>query len=150
MLIRWIKMIIPTILCVGILAPAYADEPWQSIPDEKYTDVNQVGLMINNNGFLGTNLPNELSPPSFEYPLGTDLERLIRGGIWIGAINVDNDTLVSTGTIDGAYGWDAFQLASQVAQATSRIPIRTGVVNPYDRHPIKTGLGAMTTQTLAQ
>ncbi|MHA1839096.1 MAG: LLM class flavin-dependent oxidoreductase [Candidatus Ranarchaeia archaeon] len=53
-------------------------------------------------------------------------------------------------TIDGAYGWDAFQVASVVARATSKINVRMAVVNPYDRHPIKTGLDAMTTQSIAK
>jgi hypothetical protein len=88
--------------------PAAADD-FISAPDAKYTDVNQVGLMINNNGFLGTNLPSaggepSSDDPSFEYPLGTDLERIVRGGIWIGAVDVDNDTFVSTSTIDGYAG----------------------------------------------
>ncbi|MBN1825755.1 MAG: hypothetical protein JW958_05765 [Candidatus Eisenbacteria bacterium] len=94
-----------TILVAALLAaaPLSAQDEYRSIPDQKFTSVNQIGLMINNNGFLGTNLPSELSPPSFEYPLGTDLERMIRGGIWIGAINVDNDTLVSHAAIDAYY-----------------------------------------------
>ena len=66
------------------------------------------------------------------------------------AKNIEAKGFDSIWTIDGAYGWDAFQLASQVAQATSTIQVRMGMVNPYDRHPIKTGLGAMTTQTIAK
>lgn len=88
---------------LAALAPRIAHAQ-QSQPDAKFTDINLLGLMVNNNGFLGTNLPNGQSPPSFEYPLGTDLERMIAGGLWIGAINVDGDTLVSTGAIDAFFG----------------------------------------------
>ena len=55
----------------------------------------------------------------------------------------------SVWTIDGAYGWDAFQTASFVAHATSKIAVRMALVNPYDRHPVKTGLSAATTQSIA-
>ncbi|NNE09052.1 MAG: hypothetical protein HKN20_10880, partial [Gemmatimonadetes bacterium] len=53
------------LLAALVAAPAEAQ---QSQPDAKFTDINLIGLMVNNNGFLGTNLPNGQSPPSFEYP----------------------------------------------------------------------------------
>ncbi len=93
---------IPIVLILAAAASSAGDD-FISAPDAKFTSVNQIGLTVNNNGFLGTNLPNAESDPSFEYPLGTDIERMIRGGIWIGAINADNDTLVSTATLDGSY-----------------------------------------------
>ena len=55
----------------------------------------------------------------------------------------------SVWTSDGAYGWDAFSIVTLVTQATSRIRTHMAVVNPYDRHPIKSGLAAMTAQYLA-
>jgi len=35
--------------------------------------------------------------PSMEYPLGSQIEHLISAGIWVGAVNADGDTVVSTG-----------------------------------------------------
>ena len=90
-------------LALVLSTQAFCQGSYISTPDRKFTSVNQVGIMINNNGYMGTNLPNAQSPPSFEYPLGTDIERMIRGGIWIGAINADNDHLVSTATLDESY-----------------------------------------------
>ena len=100
-------IIAASILLLGITAVVpFAQENYVSVSDRQYTNVNKIGLMINNNGFLGTNLPNEFSPPSFEFPLGTDYERMVRGGIWVGAINNNGDRLVSTGTISGIAGGD--------------------------------------------
>ncbi|MFH1680925.1 MAG: hypothetical protein ABIH26_09815 [Candidatus Eisenbacteria bacterium] len=104
------KTAIPLALAAALavaLAPAAAKGQY-SAPDARFTNVNEIGLMINNNGFLGTNLPSASGEPatmdpSFEYPLGTNQERMIRGGIWIGAVDVDGDSLVSTSTITGAY-----------------------------------------------
>lgn len=91
--------------CLATLATVSTGLADEGISDRKFTNVNQVGLMINNNGFLGTNLPSREDPnPSFEYPLGTHLERMIRGGIWVGAVNLDTDTLVSTACIDDYAG----------------------------------------------
>ncbi len=85
---------------LALAAAASAQDDFRSIPDAKFTDVNRIGIMINNNGFLGTNLSNAQSPPSFEYPLGTDIERMIRGGLWLGAIDGNFDKLVTTATQD--------------------------------------------------
>lgn len=102
---RWILLV--SIAGAALLPWALASGQY-STPDARFTDVNEIGLMINNNGFLGTNLPSAggqpaTMDPSFEYPLGTNHERMIRGGIWIGAVNVDGDSLVSTTTITGAF-----------------------------------------------
>ncbi|MFH1278841.1 MAG: hypothetical protein ABIK65_10735 [Candidatus Eisenbacteria bacterium] len=100
----------PAVLALlGLFAATSASaQGYVPVPDAEYTNVNLVGLMINNNGFLGTNLPGANGEPanfdpSFEYPLGTNIERMIRGGVWIGAVNIDGDSLVSTATIDGAF-----------------------------------------------
>ncbi len=95
------------LLLAAALAPVA--EAQYSVPAARFTNVNKIGLMINNNGFLGTNLPGAggepaSMDPSFEFPLGSAHERMIRGGIWVGAVNVDGDSLVSTTTVSGYYG----------------------------------------------
>jgi hypothetical protein len=39
-----------------------------------------------------------------EYPLGSQQEHLVRAGLWVGAINADGDTVVSTGSVSGYAG----------------------------------------------
>lgn len=68
----------------------------------KITTGNNVGLTLFNDGFFGNNFANR--QPSFEYPLGSNIDHMVRGGIWIGALTAEGDTLVSTATKDGSIG----------------------------------------------
>lgn len=49
-----------------------------------YTSVGKIGLTITNFGTVGTR--NQLWPnqPSCEYPLGSRIEHIVQGGLWIG------------------------------------------------------------------
>jgi hypothetical protein len=69
---------------------------------QKQTDGNAIGLVITNYGFFGNNFVTR--EPSMEYPLGTEIDHLIRAGLWIGAVNAEGDTVVSTGSISGYWG----------------------------------------------
>lgn len=66
------------------------------------TSGNNVGLVLFNDGFFGSNFSGR--GPSFEYPLGSNIDHMVRGGIWIGGITASGDTLVTTATKDGSYG----------------------------------------------
>jgi len=66
---------------------------------DRITDGNLLGLNITNYGFFGNDFVT--LDPSMEYPLGSEVEHLIRAGLWVGAISVMGDTLVTTGTVDG-------------------------------------------------
>jgi hypothetical protein len=68
----------------------------------KQTDGNALGLVISNYGFFGNNFVTR--NPSMEYPLGSEIDHLIRAGLWIGAVTVEGDTVVSTGAISGYWG----------------------------------------------
>lgn len=68
-------------------------------------DANKVGLTLTNYGFVGNNFNSR--QPSFEYPLGTGFEHLVRGGLWVGARAVDERgdfTGVTTSAVDGSAG----------------------------------------------
>ncbi len=66
------------------------------------TDGNAMGLVITNYGFFGNNFVTR--DPSMEYPLGSQIDHLIRAGLWVGAVTADGDTGVSTGSISGRWG----------------------------------------------
>ncbi|MCA9728715.1 MAG: hypothetical protein KC729_13580, partial [Candidatus Eisenbacteria bacterium] len=68
----------------------------------RITTGNNIGLTVYNDGFIGTNLANR--NPSLEYPLGSNIEHLVRAGVWIGGLNARGDTLVSTSTVAGRAG----------------------------------------------
>ena len=48
------------------------------------TDNNRVGLTVTNYGFFGNNFTSR--SPSFEFPLGTGYEHMVRGGLWVGGL----------------------------------------------------------------
>ncbi len=57
-----------------------------------------VGLSVSNFGAVGNDADSRAA--SFEFPNGSEIEHLIRGGLWIGAITADpGDTLVSTASL---------------------------------------------------
>ncbi len=68
----------------------------------RQTDGNAIGLVITNYGFFGNNFVTR--NPSMEYPLGSGQEHMIRAGLWVGGINAEGDTVVSTGSISGYWG----------------------------------------------
>ena len=70
------------------------------LPDYKATEYNNVGLTITSYGVVGNNFSYQVDLPSFEYPLGSRTEHLTIAGIWVGAININGDTLVTTAAID--------------------------------------------------
>lgn len=102
-------------------APAATDTS-ANIYAVRLLDQNLVGMTITNYGFVGNNFTSRA--PSFEYPLGTGYEHLVRGGLWIGALAADDQgafTGVTTAAIDGSAG-DA------AAEATEFSPLGESVV----------------------
>ena len=72
----------------------------------RITNNNLVGLTTTNYGFFGNNFVSR--SPSFEYPLGTGFEHIVRGGLWIGGLTqfsgTGEDLRVSTAAVDGSQG----------------------------------------------
>ena len=82
---------------------------------------NLMGLSITNYGFIGNNFVTR--SPSMEYPLGAGYEHLVRGGLWIGGLAVDDQgafTGVTTGAVDGSQG-------SASANATEFTPVSESI-----------------------
>lgn len=75
----------------------------------KYTNIGNIGLTITNFGTYGSYWQNWPNQPSCEYPLGSGIEHMAEGGLWIGAY-VSSDSAghglsgpyVSTGAVDNA------------------------------------------------
>ncbi len=89
----------------------------------KITNNNLVGLTTTNYGFFGNNFTSRAA--SFEYPLGTGYEHLVRGGLWIGGITQFSGTgeeiRVSTAAVDGSQG-------SASASGTEYTPLGTSIL----------------------
>jgi len=69
---------------------------------EKSTNIGNIGLTISNYGTIGdgfvTQSPEDL--PSAEYPLGSGIEHMFGGGLWVGARTSEGQVLVTTGAVD--------------------------------------------------
>jgi hypothetical protein len=92
-------------------------------------DINRLGLTLSNYGFIGTNLTSRSA--SFEYPLGSGHQHLVRGGPWVGAIAVDDDgvfTGVSAAAVDG-YSGSAGAGATEFAPVVGAIARRSTLPN---------------------
>jgi hypothetical protein len=67
--------------------------------DERHTvNVGNIGLVVTNYGTVGLGF-SERGRLSCEYPLGSHIEHLYIGGLWVGGIQ-DNQIKVSTGAVD--------------------------------------------------
>jgi hypothetical protein len=85
-----------------VAAPADAQVSYRL----RITDNNLVGLSTTNYGFFGNNFTSRAA--SFEYPLGTGYEHMVRGGYWIGGLTQFSGTgeelRVTTAAVDGSQG----------------------------------------------
>jgi len=76
---------------------------------KKITSIGNIGLTITNFGTYGNGFVKWPQEPSCEYPLGSGIEHIFDGGLWIGAFISDNATglnkvgpFVTTGAVDAA------------------------------------------------
>ena len=75
-----------------------------------YTNVGNIALTVSNFGVYGNTLLNLTQPghqPSCEYPIGSGIEHIFQGGLWVGGFKKDaaNSTsksvpFVTTGAVD--------------------------------------------------
>jgi hypothetical protein len=70
--------------------------------DQNYTTIGNIGLTISNFGVIGTRNAYWPTQPSCEYPLGSRIEHIYQGGLWVGAVARDGQQHVSTGATDRA------------------------------------------------
>ena len=79
--------------------------------DSKFTNVGNIGLTITNFGTYGHGFSKWPEQPSCEYPIGSGIEHLFDGGLWVGGF-VSSDSagsnrlgpFVSTGAVDASAG----------------------------------------------
>lgn len=94
-----------TLLALLVLPAAAAA---QTAPfSTRSTDNNRIGLTTSNYGFFGNDFISRA--PSFEFPLGTGYEHMVRAGLWVGAARIITTTgtafqRVTTGAQDALQG----------------------------------------------
>jgi hypothetical protein len=79
--------------------------------NSKYTNVGDIGITITNFGLYGHGFSKWPNQPSCEYPLGSGIEHIFDGGLWIGAYYKSNGPngegritgpWVTTGSVDAS------------------------------------------------
>ncbi len=107
--------IVLSLLCVASLfaqTPNDDDIKFHKTLDDdnsKYTNVGNIGLTVTNFGTYGHGFSLWPDQPSCEYPLGSGIEHIFDGGLWIGGF-ISNDQYgndrvgpyVTTGAVDAA------------------------------------------------
>jgi len=94
------------------LNPGDEDKHFPKILDDdnsKYTNVGNIGITVTNFGTYGHGFILWPEQPSCEYPLGSGIEHLFDGGLWIGGFIADDSLgsnksgpFVTTGAVDVA------------------------------------------------
>lgn len=90
-----------SLICTALLG--------QVVPfDQKATNIGNIGFSVSNVGTVGRPqiVSNPQGMPSMEYPIGSGVNHLFEGGLWIGA-KVNGQTRVSTVADDAPTGYRA-------------------------------------------
>lgn len=97
------------LITVAISLLLYIQAFGQVVPfDQKATDIGNIGFSVSNVGTVGRPqvVNNPQGMPSMEYPIGSGVNHLFEGGLWIGA-KVNGQTRVSTVADDAPTGYRA-------------------------------------------
>lgn len=72
-----------------------------AVDSDRTTSVGNIGLTVTNYGTFGDGfLEQNPDRPSCEYPLGSGIEHIFDGGLWVGARRADGSIVVTTGAVD--------------------------------------------------
>lgn len=77
----------------------------KSLDDDnsKYTNVGNIGLTVTNFGTYGHGFALWPDQPSCEYPIGSGIEHIFDGGLWVGGfVRGSSVPFVTTGAVDAA------------------------------------------------
>jgi len=103
----WLVLLTALGFAAGSTSDVAAQAGEEPVPiRSRITIGNDLGLTVFNDGFVGNNLSSR--DPSLEYPLGSNIEHLVRAGLWVSGINVFGDTLTSTSAVAGRAGSRGF------------------------------------------
>ena len=71
--------------------------------NSKYTDIGNIGLTVTNFGTYGNGFILWPDQPSCEFPLGSGIEHIFDGGLWVGGFIRGNSVpFVTTGAVDAS------------------------------------------------
>lgn len=94
-----------SLLCLGLLSSTL----WgQASYEEKATNVGNLGMTVSNLGIVGNSFSGTFTVegfPSCEFPIGSGVEHIFDGGLWIGANINGVTTAVTSGAVDASSGY---------------------------------------------
>jgi len=93
------------LFCAFTFNPGEEDKRFPKIltDDNKYTNVGNIGITVTNFGTYGHGFVFWPEQPSCEYPLGSGIEHLFDGGLYVGGfIRGVGGPFVTTGAVDAA------------------------------------------------
>ncbi len=88
-----------------VFSQTITKEPAYKIQDDdnsKFTNVGNVGLTVTNFGMYGHGFSLWPEQPNAEYPLGSGIEHMFDGGLWIGGFINNVGPFVTTGAVDAS------------------------------------------------
>lgn len=115
------KYISLLLILVSWLSSSLAQLP--DIFDEQVTTASNIGATITNLGMIGNSFRGSFNvegAPSLEYPVGSGIEHVFDGGIWIGGLK-NGQISVSTGAVDDPSGYSTGKAGFEF---TSKTPLR--------------------------
>ncbi len=108
-----VRLILPSLIFLAFtLNPGDEEKRFPKILDDdnsKWTNVGNIGITVSNFGTYGHGFVLWPDQPSCEFPLGSSIEHLFDGGLWIGSFIADDSLgsnklgpFVTTGAVDAA------------------------------------------------
>lgn len=100
------------------------------ITDERVTTQANVGMTINNLGLIGNAFRGSFTQkkyPSCQYPVGSGIEHLFQGGIWVGGFKNGLGPYVSSSAYDAAAGYSAGNANFEFTVKSSTITERSSL-----------------------
>ena len=104
-------LIILWFISIQIVAQTSNNRLSKTLDDDntKYTNVGNIGLTVTNFGTYGHGFSLWPQQPSCEYPLGSGIEHIFDGGLWVGGFISDDENgnnkkgpFVTTGAVDAS------------------------------------------------
>lgn len=100
------------------------------ITDERVTTQSNLGMTINNLGLIGNAFRGSYTQkkyPSCQYPVGSGIEHMFQGGLWVGGLKNGLGPYVSSAAYDAAAGYSAGNANFEFTVKSSSISERSSL-----------------------